>query len=61
MEHYLGVAGEMGITGEEIGAVQAIVMAVSGGRVRAQFREVRRRVKVKDLKTEESRKQQEPC
>ncbi len=43
MEHYLGVAGEMGVSDEEIGAVQAIVMAVSGGRVRAQFREVRRR------------------
>lgn len=42
MEHYLGVAGEMGVSDEEIGAVQAIVMAVSGGRVRAQFREVRR-------------------
>jgi len=42
MEHYLGVAGEMGISDEEIGAVQAIVMAVSGGCVRAQFREVRR-------------------
>lgn len=61
MEHYLGVAGEMGITDEEVSAALAIVMAVSGGRVRAQFREVRRRVKVKDLKTEESRKQQEPC
>ena len=35
-------------------------MAVSGGRVRAQFREVRRRVKVKDL-AEDSRKQQESC
>jgi hypothetical protein len=61
MEHYLGVAGEMGITDEEVSAAQVIVMAVSGGRVRAQFREVRRRVKVKDLKTEASRKQQEPC
>lgn len=60
MDHYLGVAGEMGITEEGIGAVQAIVMAVSGGRVRAQFREVRRRVKVKDL-AEDSRKQQESC
>jgi hypothetical protein len=60
MEHYLGVAGEMGITEEEIGAVQAIVMAVSGGRVRAQFREVRRRVKVKNL-AEDSRKQLESC
>jgi len=54
------VAGEMGITDEEIGAVQAIVMAVSAGRVRAQFREVRRRVKVKDL-AEDARKQQESC
>ncbi|MBP8696872.1 MAG: hypothetical protein KBH73_10490 [Syntrophobacterales bacterium] len=43
MEYYLGVAGEMGITDEEVGAAQAIVMAVSAGRVRAQFREVRRR------------------
>ena len=41
MEHYFGVAKEQGITKEEIGAVQSIVMAVSGGRVRAQFREVR--------------------
>ena len=30
MEHYLGVAGEMGVSDEEIGAVHAIVMAVSG-------------------------------
>ena len=39
MEHYLGVAREEGITDDEIGAVQAIVMAVSAGRVEAQFRE----------------------
>jgi hypothetical protein len=39
MKHYLGVAREEGITDEEIGAVQAIVMAVSAGRVEAQFRE----------------------
>lgn len=39
MEHYLGVAKEEGVTDEEIGAVQAIVMAVSAGRVEAQFRE----------------------
>jgi hypothetical protein len=39
MEHYLGVAKEEGITDEEIGSVQAIVMAVSAGRVEAQFRE----------------------
>jgi len=43
MEHYLGVAKKKGITDEEIGAVQAIVMAVQAGRVRAQFREVRSR------------------
>jgi hypothetical protein len=41
MEHYLGVARESGMTDEEIGAVQAIVMAVSAGRVEAQFREAR--------------------
>ena len=43
MDHYLGVAKKEGITDEEIGAVQAIVMAVNAGRVRAQFREVRTR------------------
>jgi hypothetical protein len=41
MESYLGVARKKGITDEEIGAVQSIVMAVEAGRVRAQFREVR--------------------
>ena len=45
MEHYFGVAKEMGISDEEIGAVQSIVMAVSAGRVRAQFREARVRAK----------------
>lgn len=43
MEHYLGVAKNKGITDDEIGAVQSIVMAVHAGRVRAQFREVRER------------------
>ncbi len=44
MEHYFGVAKEQGMmTKEEIGAVQSIVMAVSAGRVRAQFREARAR------------------
>ena len=38
MEHYLGVAREEGVTDDEVGAVQAIVMAVSAGRVEAQFR-----------------------
>jgi len=37
------VAREEGISDEEIGAVQSVVMAVSAGRVRAQFREVRSR------------------
>ncbi|MDX2481644.1 MAG: hypothetical protein QNK24_15080 [Desulfuromusa sp.] len=40
MAHYLGVAEEQGITGEEIGAVQGICMAVSAGKVNAQLREV---------------------
>jgi len=40
MQSYSGVAREEGIlTEEEIGAVEAIVMAVSAGRVGAQFRE----------------------
>jgi alkylhydroperoxidase/carboxymuconolactone decarboxylase family protein YurZ len=39
------VAEEKGITEEEIGVIQAVVMAVSGGRVRAQFREVHKRFK----------------
>ena len=45
MEHYLGVTKDAGITDEEIGAAQAIVMAVSAGRIRAQFREARGRGK----------------
>jgi hypothetical protein len=45
MEHYFGVAKERNIRDEEIGAVQSIVMAVSAGRVRAQFREARTRSK----------------
>ena len=43
MEHYLGVARAEGVTEDEIGAVQSIVMAVSAGRVEAQFREARAR------------------
>jgi len=45
MEHYLGVAREQNITEDEIGAVQSIVMAVSAGRINAQFREVRTKSK----------------
>ena len=40
MDQYLGVAKEEGITDDEIGAVQSIVMAVHAGRVFAQFSEV---------------------
>lgn len=43
MQHYLGVARDMGISEEEIGAVQAVVMAVSAGKVNAQLHEVRSR------------------
>ncbi|HEX9851016.1 hypothetical protein [Candidatus Deferrimicrobium sp.] len=45
MEHYLGVAKENGITENEIGAAQSIVMAVSAGRITAQFKEVRQKKK----------------
>jgi len=41
MKEYSGVAGELGIKRREIEAVQSIVMAVAGGRVRAQFCEAR--------------------
>jgi alkylhydroperoxidase/carboxymuconolactone decarboxylase family protein YurZ len=43
MEYYLGQVEKEGVTAEEIGAVQAVVMAVSAGRVNAQLREVERR------------------
>jgi hypothetical protein len=39
MQHYLGVAKEEGITDDEIGAVLSVVMAVSAGRVQAQFKD----------------------
>ncbi len=55
MEHYLGVAREEGITDDEIGAVQSIVMAVSAGRVEAQFREARTRGLDSGGKEEETR------
>lgn len=48
MEHYFGVAKEQGITQEEIGAVESIVMAVSAGRVNAQFRESRAQSKSRE-------------
>ena len=37
MAEYLSVAKEEGISDEEIGAAQSIVMAVSAGRVNAQL------------------------
>lgn len=40
MDHYLGVAEEVGLSREEIGAAESIAMAVSAGRIRAQVREV---------------------
>src|SRR5210317_1285180 len=39
MRHYLRQADEVGLTEEELGAVQAIVMAVSAGKVNAQFQD----------------------
>lgn len=44
MEHFFGVAKENGLTDDEIGAVQSIVMAVSAGRIKAQFRQVRENI-----------------
>lgn len=53
MEYYLGVAREEGISDDEIGAVESIVMAVSAGKVRAQFRDARIRSKKARRKTHE--------
>ena len=41
MEHNFSVAKEIGITDDEIGVAQALVMAVAGGKVINQFREAR--------------------
>jgi alkylhydroperoxidase/carboxymuconolactone decarboxylase family protein YurZ len=49
MDYYLGQAEKEGITAEEIGAVQAVVMAVSAGRVNAQLREAEQRKKEKKV------------
>ena len=49
MEHYLGVAKEEGISKEEIGAAQSIVMAVAAGRVNTQFREVEAKTKSQEV------------
>jgi hypothetical protein len=47
MQYYLGVAKKEGISDEEIGAAQAIVMAVAGGRINAQFREAQLQGKIR--------------
>jgi len=47
MEHYLGVARDNEVTKKEIGAVQAIAMAVSAGRINAQVREAKSNMKGK--------------
>jgi hypothetical protein len=39
MQHYLSVAKDEGLSDEELGAAQSIVMAVSAGRVNAQYRD----------------------
>ena len=44
IEHFFGVAKDMGLSDHEIGTLHSIVMGVSAGRVRAQFREVRERI-----------------
>ena len=44
MEHFFGVAKENGLSDDEIGAVQSIVMGVSSGRIIAQFRQVRENI-----------------
>ena len=42
------MAEEEGISEDELGAVQSIVMAVSGGRPMMQFRDVQKKAKLKD-------------
>ena len=57
MEHYFGVAKEEGLTDEEIGAIQSVVMAVSAGRVRAQFQDAR--IRSRQAKREQKKKAQQ--
>ena len=45
MDYYLGQVEKEGISAEEIGAVQGVVMAVAAGRVNAQLSEVERKRK----------------
>ncbi len=53
MEYYLKQREKEGVTGEEIGAVQAVVMAVSSGRVNAQLRQAERGVKIEQAPSEQ--------
>ncbi len=47
MEILTGMAGEKGVSEEELGTIQAIVMAVSAGKVFNQYREVCARLEPK--------------
>jgi hypothetical protein len=42
MDYYLGVAEKAGLPKEDVGAIQALVMAVCAGKVNAQMREAER-------------------
>jgi len=44
MEYYLAQTDKAGLSGEEISAVQAIVMAVSAGKVNAQLQDIRKKI-----------------
>jgi hypothetical protein len=57
MEEYFGVAEAEGLSRDEIGAVQSIVMAVSAGRVGAQFRSAR--IRARDRRREDGRAEHE--
>lgn len=47
MEMLTGIAGEKGVSEEELGTIQAIVMAVSAGKAFNQYREVCARLEPK--------------
>jgi len=47
MEILTGIAGDKGVSEEELGTIQAIVMAVSAGKVFNQYREVCARLEPK--------------
>ena len=47
MEILTGMAGEKGVSNEELGTIHAIVMAVSAGKVFNQYREVCARLEPK--------------